>query len=314
MKRPFHLKTILSIFSVTALLTALAFAEEVRFTMMSYNVWKQWTQVDDGFRKGIDSIKASGADIVGMQEASPELADRIAKELGWFRAGKNNGSEQIVSRFPIVESMAIDRLGGARIRISESPEREIVVFNCHLDYRFYGPYAAMKAGATMNSVMEEENRSERAEQMKRMLEFMKLWLDAANTRPVLLSGDFNGPSRLDWIAETASLHGNIGPVEWPPSVHVIGAGMVDSFRAVHPDPVKEPGFTWSAIHKGGEPQDRIDFIYHKGDGVAVVGSRVFTTHVEATVGPWGESYDIALIRKNSWPSDHSAVLTEYLVK
>lgn len=289
-------------------------ADEARVTVMSYNVWKGWSQVDDGFRKGINSIKASGADIVGLQEASPELADKIAGELGWFRAGKSDGSTQLVSRFEIAESMAIDRLGGALIRIPGNPGREIVVFNCHLDYRFYGPYAAMKAGATVDSVLQEEDRSERAVQMKGMLEFMKNRLDAADTVPVFLTGDFNGPSHLDWTTDTAHLHGNIGAVGWSPGIQVAGAGMVDSFRTVHPDPAKDPGFTWSAIHKAGEPQDRIDFIYHKGRGVKVRDCRVFTTQVEATVGPWGASDDIAAVRKNTWPSDHSAVVAEYLLE
>jgi len=312
MKPTTRQQTILPMLAIVALTTGVR-ADEGKVTVMSYNVWKSWSQVDDGFRKGIESIKASGADVIGLQEASPELADKIAKELGWFREEKSDGSTQIVSRFEIIESMAIDRLSGARIRISKSPEREVIVFNCHLDYRFYGPYAAMKSGATVETVLQEENQSLRAAQMKGMLEFMKSRLDAADTLPVFLTGDFNCPSHLDWTAATAPMHGNVGVVAWSPSVQVIGAGMIDSFRTAHPDPVKEPGFTWSSIHKATEPQDRIDFTYHKGKGVTVKNSRVFTTNVEATVGAWDAS-DLAVVRKNTWPSDHSAVVTEYLLK
>ncbi len=295
-------------------MVACATAEEVRLTLMSYNVWKSWSQVNDGFRKGIDSIKASGADVIGLQEASPDLAGRIAGELGWFRAEKADGSPQIVSRFPILESMATDRLVGARVRVSENPHREAVIFNCHLDYRFYGPYAAMKPGATVDSVLLEEGRSERATQMRAMLGFMKSRLDVADTLPVFLTGDFNCPSHLDWTAGTAHLHGNIGPVAWSPSIQVTGAGMADSFRAAHPYPAAEPGFTWSPIHKEGEKQDRIDFIYHKGAGVKVRASRVFTTPVETIIGAWGAADDIAKVGKNTWPSDHAAVVTEYALK
>ena len=297
--------------TLAVMLTTRACADEARLTLMSYNVWKGWSQVDDGFRKGIASIKASGADIVGLQEASAELAGKVARELGWFHAEKSDGSPQIVSRFAIVESMARDRFNGARIRVSEDPRREIIVFNCHLDHRFYGPYAAMKPGATADSVLQEENRSERAIQMKGMLKFMKSRLDAADTLPVFLTGDFNGPSHLDWTATTSHLHGHVGQVAWSPSTQITGAGMVDSFRAAHPDPLKDPGFTWSPIHKAGEPQDRIDFIYHKGSGVKIRDSRVFTTRVEATVGAWGAGDDPGPVKKNTWPSDHAAVVTEY---
>ena len=305
---------IFSAFPMGAVLCTSVCADETRFTLMSYNVWKSWSQVDDGFRKGIDSIKASGADIVGLQEASPELADRIVSELGWFRSAKSEGSAQIVSRFPVIESWAIDRLSGARIRVPGNPEREVIVFNCHLDYLFYGPYAAFEAGATKESVMAEENCSKRAGQMEGMLEFMKPQLDTADRDPVFLTGDFNGPSHLDWTAATAALHGDVGAVEWSPSIRVIRSGMIDSFRTVHPDPVKDSGFTWSAIHKDGEPQDRIDFTYHKGSAVTVVDSLVFTTRVEATMGKWGRSDDFAIIKKNTWPSDHAAVVTRYRLK
>jgi endonuclease/exonuclease/phosphatase family metal-dependent hydrolase len=295
------------------LLVACAGAKEVQFNLMSYNIWQSWSQVDDGFRKGLDSIRISGADVVGLQEASPDLADRIAKELGWFRAEKGDGSSQIVSRFPILESMSMDRLVGARVRVSADPLREAVIFNCHLDYRFYGPYAAMKPGATVESVLLEEGRSERAAQMKAMLVFMKSHLDTADTFPVFFTGDFNCPSHLDWIAATAHLHGNVGPVAWSPSVQITGAGMTDSFRVAHPDPVADPGFTWSPIHKKGEKQDRIDFIYHKGAGVNLKAARVFITKVETCVGAWGTPGDIGKVRTNTWPSDHAAVIAEYVL-
>jgi endonuclease/exonuclease/phosphatase family metal-dependent hydrolase len=298
-------------FVSAVLLAACAGAQEVRFTLMSYNVWKNWSQVDDGFRKGLDSIKTSGADIVGLQEASPDLAGRIASHLGWFHTEKVDGSLQIVSRVPILESMAMDRLVGARVLISETPRREAVIFNCHLDHRFYGPYAAMKPGATADSVLLEESRSERAVQMEKMLGFMKGHLTAANILPVFLTGDFNSPSHLDWTSGAAHLHGNIGPVAWSPSIQVTGAGMADSFRTAHPDPAAEPGITWSPVYKLGEKQDRIDFIYHKGTGVKLRASRVFTTQVETTMGAWGAPDDIAKVRKNTWPSDHAAVVTEY---
>lgn len=299
--------------AITVILATRGSAEETRFSLMSYNVWKSWSQVDEGFRKGIESIKASGADVIGLQEASPEFADKIAAELGWFRSVKGEGSTQLISRFPIAESMASDRLVGARIRIPGESAAEIVVFNCHLDYRFYGPYAAMKSGATAASVLQEEARSERAAQMTSILAFMKSSLDASGKTPVFLTGDFNGPSHLDWTAATSTQHGNIGAIEWSPSSQIAAAGMLDSFRIAHHDPVKEPGFTWSTIHKQSEPQDRIDFTYHQGSGLKVSSSRVFTTTVEATVGPWSSSENLGTVRKNTWPSDHAAVVTEYLL-
>lgn len=48
-------------------------------------------------------------------------------------------------------------------------------------------------------------------------------------------------------------------------------GLSDAYRVRYPDPIKEPGITWSSVQKFSfdwnytipEPQDRIDFIYFK---------------------------------------------------
>jgi hypothetical protein len=98
-------------------------------------------------------------------------------------------------------------------------------------------------------------------------------------------------------------------VAWPESLLVEKAGFVDAFRACHPDPVPTPGNSWSAIHKGDEPQDRIDFIHHKGSPLRIVDCKLFATAVETTVGAWSEGAEAA--RGNAWPSDHSAVLATF---
>lgn len=291
-------------------------AKEDRFTVMSFNCWHQWSRVDDGFAKAAKAIRGSGADLVGLQESSPDSAKRMAAELGWHHAEGGTGSVQILSRFPVVEALpgegiGRDRLLGARIRLAGSPRRELVLFSTHLDYQHYGPYEARKAGASAESVLELNRRSERVAQVAALVASIRPLLAAADETPVILTGDFNVPSHLDWTVATAAEHGGIGPVAWPESLRLAQAGFTDSFRRKHPDPAAEAGATWSTIHKAGEPQDRIDFIYHQGAGLRVIDSRTFSTAVETTVGAWG--VDTAAVAGNTWPSDHAAVLTTYAV-
>lgn len=87
--------------------------------------------------------------------------------------------------------------------------------------------------------------------------------------PVALVGDFNTPSHLDWP-----------DVEWPVTKAAEEAGFADSYRQAHPDPVAEPGHTWSPVQAAPEPQDRIDFVLHRG--LRVLDSR---TYVSGTPGP-----------------------------
>jgi hypothetical protein len=88
--------------------------------------------------------------------------------------------------------------------------------------------------------------------------------------------------------------------------------MKDSYREVYPDPVLKPGNIWSPVFQGREPQDRIDMIYFKGRGLKVVTSAVFTTDVESTQGSWESP--TAVTRKNTWPSDHAAVVFTFQFK
>lgn len=286
-------------------------AEEL--AVMTFNSWHQWGQVRDGFAKAKAAILESGAEVVGLQESSPEVAAKMAAELGWHHARGGSGSVQILSRHPVVQSIlgagiGSDRLLGARIRAGGTPEREVLLFNLHLDYRSYGPYAAGKEGATAEQVLAENSRSERLPQVEAILDSIRTDLDRADRTPVIVTGDFNVPSHLDWTEAVRDRHAGLA-VAWPETRRFADAGLRDTFRLAHPDPQAHAGITWSPIHQNGEPQDRIDFILCKGKPLRVLRSRTFTTAVETTIGPWGS--DVKAVAGNSWPSDHAAVVTVF---
>lgn len=285
-----------------------------RIKVLSFNTWYDGTKVDEGFEKLAKAIAQSGADVACLQESSSGTSQRLAERLGWHAVEGGRGSVQIVSRFPVAEVITgeipgSDRLLGARLKPDAPGGAGLMVFNLHLDFRSYGPYAARKPGATAESVLEENARSERVAQMRGALETMRRFLEKADESPVILTGDFNVPSHLDWTAATSSAHGGVGPVAWPESLLVEKAGLVDAFRACHPDPVLTPGNSWSTIHKADEPQDRIDFIHHKGSPLRIVDCKLFATTVETTVGAWSDGAEAA--KGNTWPSDHSAVLATF---
>lgn len=293
-------------------------AEVVReLKVMSYNAWHGWGQMNDGHRKGLESIILSDADLIGMQESTDNVSgsgiyqpQKIAADLGWHYRTGTSGSVGIISRYPIADAtLAAGVARGARITVTESPKREVILMNCHLDYQRYGPYAAQLAGATAASVMAEERASQRDEQIAGLMTAMTPLLANADKIPVFLTGDFNAPSHLDWTPETAVNHGGVGNVAWPASTRVLGDGMKDSFREVHPDPAALAGETWSPIFKGGEAQDRIDFVYFMGNAATPVASEVFTTAVEEMVGTWGGSTDVT--KNNTWPSDHASVVSTF---
>jgi len=139
------------------------------------------------------------------------------------------------------------------------------------------------------------------------------YLGRTQHEPLVVAGDFNCPSHLDWTEETRSSHGG-WVFEWPATKLMAEAGFRDSFRDVHPNVTEEPGITWSTVQKASgwewdysipEPQDRIDFIlYNAGGGFKPVKS--YTYAGNKALKPESEDY-----QNNDYPSDHYAVITEF---
>ncbi|MFY7564446.1 HAD-IA family hydrolase [Streptomyces sp. WI04-05B] len=276
-------------------------APERQLRVMSWNLWLGGTKIDDHRAKQLKVIAETGADVVGLQETAGTSARELAEALGWYhhQAGPNLG---VISRYPITAYHGDPDVGfygatGVRVRLDAG--QEVDVWSAHLDCAPYGPYEVHFNGLPADEVIGKE-----AGRLERMREILRRTgaasADAASTRvvPVVLVGDFNTPSHLDWPG-----------VEWPVTKAAREAGLRDSYREVHPDPVREPGHTWSPIHvehEDGsgrpEPQDRIDFVLYGGRGLRVLDSRVV---VSGAVHAWPE------VAGNVWPSDHAAVLTTF---
>ncbi|MEV7888221.1 HAD-IA family hydrolase [Streptomyces sp. NPDC088357] len=245
-----------------------------RLRVMTWNLWYGGTKVHDHRAKQLKVIAETEVDVVGLQETYGTAAQELAEALGWYhhRAGVNLG---IISRHPITDTFGDPEVGfygaaGVRVRVAEGAEAD--VWTVHLDYESYGPYVPSAAH-------EEVRLAQLTDALGRIDE----------TVPVALVGDFNTPSHLDWP-----------DIEWPVTKAAEEAGFVDSYRQAHPDPVAEPGHTWSPVQAAPEPQDRIDFVLHRG--LRVLDSR---TYVSGTPRTWPDVED------NDWPSDHAAVITTF---
>ncbi len=207
------------------------------------------------------AIRASGADVVGIEEGGGETA-QIAHALGWRYYDVRM---QIVSRLPLVDPPGGN---GLYTYVEVAPGRVAAIENVHLPSAPYGP-VWVKHGKTAAQVIAMEKRVR--------LPAIQPDLAAAQTLhahgiPVFLTGDFNSPSFRDWTKATVGTRPDLRyPLRWPVSAAVEAAGFTDSFRAVYPNPLKVPGLTWPT-HRTipgvdefrGEPKDRIDFVFAEG--------------------------------------------------
>ncbi|KAG7373417.1 endonuclease/exonuclease/phosphatase family protein [Nitzschia inconspicua] len=102
--------------------------------------------------------------------------------------------------------------------------------------------------------------------------------NASGIMPVIIMGDFNEPSNLDWTEDTKHTAGHNGVVyQWETTRRLFNAGWVDSYRELHPNVLTHPGYTWPAAARGknnmrelmtgwlrnADERDRIDFIFYK---------------------------------------------------
>ena len=238
------------------------------------------------------AIRASGADIVGMQEGTGNGC-RIAAMLGW----ECNPRLQILSRFPLIDPPGGD---GIYIYAEVAPGRVIALANVHLPSDPYGPYFP-REGWTLGEVLALEQELRMPAIQPQLADLPPL---AASGIPVVLTGDFNSPSHLDWTAAVSAVRpvDVPYPIDWPVARSLADAGFVDSYREVHPNPVADPGFTWTPGYprerKGVEVHDRIDWVLHAGPAKALAS---------AVVGE--AAYDGTDIAVDPWPSDHRSVVS-----
>lgn len=263
--------------------------------VMNFNIWHGGNETGKtvGPMRVAEVIRDAGVDIVSMQETYGS-GEKIADALGYYFYLRGSNLS-IMSRFPIENTLPGSKSfynGGAIVKLNA--KQQIAFITNWLNYPFdYWDMLEKKQPLnidTLTAKMETHN----AAQLRRSLEVLKDVVANADQIPVIFCGDFNSGSHLDWTEKTK--HFNNGyVVNFPQSRIMLEAGFIDSFRKIHPDPLKERGITWTPEFPNAF-KDRIDYIYYKGKKLEAVQSEVLHKHA---------------VR---WPSDHAAILTTFKVK
>jgi endonuclease/exonuclease/phosphatase family metal-dependent hydrolase len=279
-----------------ALAAAPAAAEPVQLKVMIFNIWRSGVQLS--LAQVAAAIRAADPDVVALQEPEGN-SRRIAEMLGWSYVDER---VHLISRFPLYMGTQDD------VHFSYVEVRHgamVAVSNLHLPSDAYGPELVRDGGALADLLQgEADNRMYMLEPYAAALPKV-----AATGVPVILGGDFNSPSHLDWTEAMVKARPEAVkyPVEWPESKLMADSGFVDSYRAVHPDPVAKPGLTWTPGYphpfvRPTETHDRIDYIYS-------IGAKAIDSRIVGEVG--GPDVEIAV---EPWPADHRALVTTFEVE
>jgi len=271
------------------------------FSVMTWNIWHGGREDGEkiGPQRVIKVIKNSRTDIIAMQETygSGEL---ISEALGFnFLARGTNVS--IMSRFPIIEDISVYHEFKCVGAIIELPNKTPLAF-----YSIWLPYDAeiwevgTREGKSKKELLAACTSS--ASDLETILTLAKAKLAESDyaDAPIIIAGDFNSMSHLDYTEDAIDQYEYV--IEWPTSKYIVAAGFTDSYREQHPTVNRKLGSTWSPRFPN-QQQDRIDFIYYSNNSMKSVKSVIYDRPVE--------SHSL-LNSPVAFPSDHAALVTLFL--
>ncbi len=293
--------------------------EPLVLSVMTFNAWGAGSNEGKAVDETIAVLRAANADIIGLQEVLAEaddcrpddcpavgpddIAERLAEALGYhvyLQSSENEAlwANAILSRYPFASSIEDDL--GAVLDVSG---RQVAVINIHLTDYPYQPYQLLGIPYGRAPMLQIEDEAIAAALAARG-DAVTLVLDRIaaldDVDAVLVTGDFNEPSHRDWSPRAASSGRHPIAVNYPTVLAFERAGFIDCWRAVYPDEMEAPGYTWTPTSSADDPDehhDRISYVLVRGDDVAVKGARLI-----------GESPAVADIVVVPWPSDHRAVV------
>ncbi len=260
-------------------------------TIMTWNIWNggQFTGKYVGPQRIAEIIEKSGADLIAMQETF-DSGEKIADRLGYYYYKRSEGLS-VLSRYPIGKTYNIYRprhSGAVDILL---PKDETLIF-CPIALSYMPGISSyiLSGNAEADSVVFREMQT-RGNEIRYILWELQTLLDNSDKIPVVLAGDFNSGSHLDWTeANSKNRYGLV--IDFPVSRHMEQSGFYDAYRQFYPDEVKFPGFTWSPRFKE-VLQDRTNYIYYKSEKIKPVYARVIDEHYL------------------DFPSDHAALVISF---
>jgi endonuclease/exonuclease/phosphatase family metal-dependent hydrolase len=260
-------------------------------TVLNWNIWHGGKEDGDklGPQRVIDVIRDSKADVVAMQETYGS-GERISKALG-FKFHPRGTNVSIHSRYPVIEDISIFEEFKCVGALIELPGKRKIAF-----YSIWLPYnKEIWAVGTRDSSKPDEMLAacqascDDLEKIKVEIEIRLADRKYADV-PVIIAGDFNSMSHLDYIESFKEQ--NEVAIDWPTSSVLVDDGFRDSWRELHPEVNRLADRTWTPRFPD-QQQDRIDFIYYRGKGLVARESRVVDSH------------------EVKFPSDHAALVTRF---
>ncbi|QZT38937.1 endonuclease/exonuclease/phosphatase family protein [Halosquirtibacter xylanolyticus] len=277
-------------------------SEDHSFKVMTWNIWHggvHGTKLNK-FKKDRSNtiniqkvLEQNEADVLFMQETYC-CGMEIAKKAGYVYSSRGNSNLSIHSKFPIVEEVKYLKGRNSQGVVVKIQGKRVLCVNIWLNW--LPDYLTYVDTLSVDSIIAGEH-STRAKEMSDIL----ARIDSVNMRlklPVVMGGDFNSSSHLDWNEKNKQWHFN-KILKWPTSIMTMEKGFKDSYRTIYPTPNVKEEITWGFHGEAGYVMsDRIDFIYYTPSMLDVLSSMIVKDD------PKGAFFS----------SDHRAILSSFRFK
>jgi len=249
------------------LLAACSPKESVSIKIMTWNIWHgglHGTKTDN-FKQDtantinvLKVIQEEDPDILYMQETYCCGMD-VAKEAGYSYSWRGSSNLSIHSKYPIIDTLKLFRPFNSHAVVIDVKGQHLLCVNIWLHY--LPDYFQDIKSLSPDSLIAGEATS-RLKEITAILNSVDSLGEILDI-PIIIGGDFNSGSHLDWVENTRQFHYD-KVVEWPVSKLMLDHGYIDSFREANPDPTLSLDGTWGFL-SDDIISDRIDFIYYRGN-------------------------------------------------
>jgi exonuclease III len=281
--------------------------QEKKFTVMAWNILHGGNDIENGPENVARIIKEINPDIILMVEtygSGPYIAKQngynfhlIAKE--GTKLDDKNINLSIFSKFPFGERIDTEYpffLGGIEVMVNN---KKIRFFSNWFHYQPWNNKPE-NMGKTVQELLEWEKTEHRYNMIQKVLPYLKKHAMESDSIPVIVGGDMNSPSHLDWGKKTKKIHNDL-IVPWYSTKVFEDLGFKDTFREENPNPIKDPGITWD--NKEKDDSQRIDYIFYKGRNLKTTKSKTYMQFIDEEIKINSKIF--------KYPSDHGIVLTTF---
>jgi endonuclease/exonuclease/phosphatase family metal-dependent hydrolase len=266
--------------------------EEPELKVLCWNIWRAGIKKEESDKphQVAALIKKESPDLVAMQEtygSGPWLKEQLGYHL------QLRGPHlSIFSKHPIRKDLSVGGEWHCTGALIDVPDVGPVAF-----FSIWLPYAYEIWAVGTRTGRPDEELIKACDPSRATLATLltaidtKLRDESLEAIPVLIAGDFNSMSHLDYTKENATqFDGRV--IAWPTSLLMTEAGYTDVYRSLNPEVDRKKDRTWSPEFPE-QSQDRIDFIYLRSQTVQAKRSWVVDDH------------------EPFFPSDHAALMATF---